>query len=179
MDELIAEVKAEYADSEGWPKTTPLPREKALAWMQSKDLEVLGAVHRLLRYKGGMERIQPPLSFEESFKFMTGYYRRCLCEYSAEAWDTWQEADIGIDAAHAVVWWFLDLWADRSVPRSELKKVKHWLEDLLRTEPQARELMGAPLFDHLFRKHNIIKFFADWREDPLLRPFLPTPTKSS
>jgi hypothetical protein len=178
--DIIAEIKAEYADADGWPATKPIPRPKALSWMQSEDLEVLGAMHRLLRYKGGRERIQPTLSWEEYVEFMTRYYRRCLCEYSQEAqYTTWEEADFGSEATHAVVWWFLDVWADKSIPRQELVKIKNWLRETLHDCPHVQELMGAALFDHLFRKRNMIKFFADWRDDPQLGRFLPTPQVAS
>ena len=172
MKAIVAQIKSEFADAEGWPRTTPLARAQVLDWMQHDDLEVLGALNRLLRYKGGLERIQPPLDFDTYFAFVTGYYRRCLCEYSEAAQETWEEAEVGFEASHAVVLWFVQLWLDKSVPRTALHQLKAWFAETLEVCPQTRGLLLGELSDHLMQQRRFRKFFADWENNPLLHAIM-------
>ncbi len=176
MNQVITEIKAEFADEEGWPKTTPLPCDQILEWMHNDDLEVMGTLHCLLEYKNGLARVQPPLDFDTYFEFMTRYYRRCLCEYTEETWLDWQEADVGLTGAHAIVWWFVRLWTDKTVPRNALKKLKAWIEETLEVCPQTRNLLETALYDHLLQQRRFRKFFADWKDNPKLRGILPRNT---
>jgi hypothetical protein len=168
MNPVIAKIRAEFADAEGWPKTAPLDRAVVIEWMQSGDLEVLGAVHRLLQYKSGLERTQPPLDFDDYFEFMTRYYRRCLCEYSDTNRDNFVEAHASWEASHAVVGWFVQLWRDKSVPRSALHNLKEWMAETTEVGPRTRSLMASALRQHLFQQRRFRKFFADWESDPRL-----------
>jgi hypothetical protein len=173
MNTLIDEIKAEFADENGWQKTTPIADTRVRVWMQSDDLEVLGAVHRLLRFKGGLERTQPPLKFREYHEFMTRYYERCLCEYDPEVWNPdWAEAQWGFEATHGAVDWFLELWGDKSVSSDTLHQTKAWFAKILRECPAVSELLSTAIYDHLLSQRSIRKFFCDWEADPQLSRFL-------
>ncbi len=175
MNPTVAQIRAEFADAEGWPKTTPLPRAQTLAWMHSEDPEVLGAIHRLLRYKGGLARVQPPLERADYHEFMTRYLRRCLCEYTEEPLDAGserEEAEGGFAATHEAVYWFLDLWREKTTSRSALEEIKALFAEVLRDCAPVRGLLATALYDHLLSRRSVRKFFADWQTDPQLRRFL-------
>jgi hypothetical protein len=162
----IAEIAVEFLNEEGWKKTSPLDQERVRSWMHSPDLEVLGAVHRLLYFQEHLGRVTPPLSFEESFQFRKHYYERCLREYSAEDADEddWNWADWGFNSAHGVTRWFCEMWEGKNVPRTVLIDIKEWLAELLKQRVQDG-LLATAVCDHILSKKKLAKFFADWRND--------------
>ena len=167
----LEEVKAEFLNDEGWKKTSPLDRDKVLSWMHSQDLEVLGAVHQLLFVKEHLSRVISALSFQECFAFRKHYYERCLREYSIDKDNDWEWADWGWQSAHFVVYWFYELWKDKTVPRAVLFDLKNWLAGLLREGVQ-ESLLSTAVYDHLLSHKKIAKMFEDWRDDPGLRAML-------
>lgn len=169
MNQTLIDIKAEFLDEAGWAKKSPLPREQVLRWMKSDDLEVLGATHRLLHVKEHLYRVQPTIEFEEFYEFMTRYYRHCLCEYTEKAWDEWEEADLGTDLTHHIVYWFIELWQDKSVPRQTLTDLKEWLADVLINCTASNRLLSTAVGDHLLKHKKIGKLFADWRDKPELQ----------
>jgi len=90
-----------------------------------------------------------------------------LREYSIDN-DDWEWADWGFNAAHGAVFWFLELWKDKSVPRPVLVEVKEWFAQLLKEHVQ-QGLLATAVCDHLLSQKKVVKFFADWNEDADLR----------
>ena len=72
------EIAAEFTDERGWRPKTPLERRRVRSWLESDDLEVLGAAHRLLFGKEHLARVTPPLSFDEVFRFRKTLLRTVL-----------------------------------------------------------------------------------------------------
>jgi hypothetical protein len=167
---MIGKIEAEFLNEEGWKKTSPLDHDQIRAWMHSSDLEVLGATHQLLFDKEHVSRVVPPLTLDEIISFRKHYYGRCLREVSIDD-DQWEWADWGFNAAHGTVFWFLDLWKDKSIPRPVLIEVKDWLAQLLKERVQ-QGLLATAVYDHLLNHKKIAKFFVDWNDEPQLRSIL-------
>lgn len=160
------EVAAEFLDERGWKKTTSLDRERVRTWLSSGDLEILGAANRLLFIKEHAERVTPPLAFDECFRFRKNYYQRCLMELTFDDYEgRW--ADVGFDLTHQIVYWFRELYADKSVSRPYLEELKSWLKRMILESAQGEQLASA-VVDHLLGWKKIAKFFADWRDDERL-----------
>jgi hypothetical protein len=166
----LTEIEAEFLNAEGWKKTSPLDRERIRLWIHSQDLEVSGAVHKLLFVKENLARVMPPLSLEEIIRFRKQYYERCLREYSIDE-DEWEWADWGFNSAHYTVLWFYELWKDKAVPRSVLTELKTWLAQLLKEQVQ-EGLLATAVYDHLLSNKKVARFFSDWHDDPELRSIL-------
>jgi len=67
---MITKIEAEFLNEEGWKKTSPLDRAQIRSWMNSSDLEILGAVHQLLFEKQHLSRVVPPLTLDEIIQFI-------------------------------------------------------------------------------------------------------------
>ena len=158
-----AEIAAEFLDERGWSKKTPLDRERVRAWLDSDDLEVLGAANRLLFFKEHGARVTPPLTFDECFRFRKHYYERCLTELTFDDYEG-EWADVGFDLNHQIVYWFQDLYADKSVPRPFLDELKTWLKQMILESAGGNHLATA-VTDHLLERKKTAKFFADWPND--------------
>lgn len=158
-----AEIAPEFLDERGWSKKTPLDSERVRAWLDSDDLEVLGAANRLLFTKEHLQRVTPPLTFDECFRFRKHYCERCLTELTFEDYEG-EWADVGFNLNHQIVYWFQELYVDKSVPRPFLDELKTWLKRMILESAQGEQLASA-VADHLVGWKKTAKFFADWRED--------------
>ena len=159
----LGEVAAEFLDEGGWSKKTALDRARVRAWMNSDNLEVLGAANRLLFIKGHLARVTPPLAFDECFQFRKHYYERCLTELNFDDYKG-EWADVGFDLTHQIVYWFQELTVDPSVPRSYLDDLKTWLKRMILESAQGK-LLASAVIDHLLGWKKTAKFFADWPDD--------------
>ena len=156
----LTQIAAEFLDERGWKKFAPLDRERVRAWMNSEDIEVLGATDQLLFFKRHLERVAPPLSFKECFSFRKRYFTRCLTELTTDDLHELEWADVGTDLTHQIVYWFQALAVDESVPRSYLDEMVLWLKQM-RLESSQGELLGIAVSDHLLSWKKTAKFFAD------------------
>ena len=163
---MLEAIKAEFLDAEGWKKTSPLGRKTVRNWMNSRDIEILGAVNRLLFDKEHWPRVVPPLSDYEISCFRQKYYGRCLLESSQGETD-WQWADQGFDLTHGVVYWIRDWLRDESIEPELKVEPLHWLARML-NDPMCGKGLKTAVYDHLIEERKVRRYFAHWRDDPKL-----------
>lgn len=138
--------------------------ESIQRWIECSDLEVLGAVFKLLHKPEHYCRITPPLKFDDYRSFHLKYYARCIVENPD---GTWTESRYL--AAHSLVAWFKGLWDDPKIPRQALEELKGMLARLYREgDEHIRTCIVTGSLEHLFERRDILKFFDDWKHDPLL-----------
>lgn len=162
---MLEIIQSEFLNDEGWKKTSPLARKTVRSWMDSRDIEVLGATHRLLFDKEHLSRVTPTLDFYEIACFRQKYYGRCLRE-SAGGDTDWQWADEGWDLTHGIVYWVGDLLRDENLDPSVSGEPLRWLERMLRENHN--ELLPIAVYDHLLSDHKIAGIFVFWKDDPNL-----------
>jgi|SRR5208337_1712163 len=160
----LDEIKSEFETITGIAKSTQISKEKVRSWLQSQDLEVLGAVHCLIMDKTIYLRIQPQLSIEDYHLFSMHYLGRCIRENPDGEW-----AESRYLAGGTLVNWFVHLWNDKAVPRHIVKELKDWLAKLYREgNEEIRTAIITATLEHLFEHKKIAKYFEDWRNDPIL-----------
>jgi hypothetical protein len=143
----------------------PLSREVVQQWMNNSELEVMGAVFKLLHKPEHYKRITPPLNFDDYRSFHLTYYERCLRENPEGAW-----CDSRYIAAHSLVAWFTGLWNDKSVPRDALRELKYLLARLyIEGDEKLRVAIITGVLEHLLAVRPLARFFADWKQDEELR----------
>jgi hypothetical protein len=134
--------------------------------MQTSDIEAMGALMDLLAEENHLQRVQPPLAFDDVYPFVRNYYARTLCENPDGEW-----SDSRTTAGWGFAKWFVQLWDDDSVSRNVLSDLKAMLEKLCRSG--GRDLCNAlvtSVLEHLFQHAEIRAYFADWEGEPLLGP---------
>jgi hypothetical protein len=142
-----------------------VPGEKLRKWMVSDDIEVLGAVFRLLHKKDRYTQIQPPLGFADYHIFHLHYYERCILENPDGEW-----SDSRYLAAHSFVAWFKGTWNDKTVPRLAFGEMKSFLEQLYKNgSEEIRTCIVTGILEHLFEESEIFHFFSDWKDDSRLK----------
>ncbi len=150
--------------SENQSNDTKISQEKVRKWMQSGNIEVLGAVFYFLTDSRYYPHIIPYLSVEDYHPFMMHYYERCLLENPDGEW-----ADSNYAAGGSLVGWFRGLWDDPNVPRKMLDELKKWLGELYRNgDEELRICIVNATLEHLLEKKDMVKYFADWKKDPIL-----------
>ena len=165
---LLSEIQSEFEGSEE-VKETPIPRVKVKAWMQSEDLEVLGAVYRLIMDKRFYFRIAPPLTIKDYVLFVSHYFGRCFREIPKES-VVYKWAHSRHAAGCELAGWFASLWFDDGVPRILLLEIKNWLASFYKDgDEEIRSCIVTATLKPLFEEKKIAKFFADWRKDVILR----------
>jgi hypothetical protein len=133
--------------------------------MNSQDIEVLGVVYAFFTDQKHSNRVRPPLDFGAYHKFVMRYYERCFRENPEGDW-----ANSRFEAGCDLVNWFAILWNDKTVPRSALQELKVWLAGLYRSaNPDLRICIVQATLEHLFEPKKFRSFFADWKDDPVLR----------
>lgn len=133
--------------------------------MTNPDLEVMGAVFKLLHKPEHYSRIKPPLDFEDYQHFHVNYYERCLRENPDGVW-----CDSRYIAAHSLVAWFKGLWNDKTVSRDALRELKSLLARVYRSgDEKLKVAVITGALEHLFTDPTILRFFADWKDDPQLK----------
>jgi len=162
MESLLEQVTRELmAQNVG----TPLSGEIVSQWMDSSDLETMGAVFALLHTPEQYQRIKPALNFENYRTFHLRYYERCLREDPEGEW-----CDSRYTAAHSLVAWFTGLWNDETMPREALRQLKSLLARLyLEGDEELKVAVITGALEHLFANRKILRFFADWKSDPHLK----------
>jgi hypothetical protein len=156
----LTEIVAEF------DKTTPIARDTVKRWMETEDIEAMGALMNLLADKKHFQRIDPPLAFQEYFPFAMHYYERSIRENPDGEWSD-SRTTAGWDFAK----WFIHLWENRSTYDTEIRKLKSLLRRLYEGGSQEfRSALVTSILEHLFQKPDIADYFADWQNEPLLNP---------
>ncbi|HUU13753.1 MAG TPA: hypothetical protein VM182_08585 [Terriglobia bacterium] len=148
------------------PPTNPIPKEMVLKWMASRDIQALGATYAFLFNKPERRnRVQPPLEYRDYHKFVTHYFERCFRENPDGKW-TNNRYEAGWDLVN----WFAFQWNDPEVPRSALDDLKSWMAKLYKEgDAELRRCFVDATLEHLFEQSKFRKFFADWKDDPVLK----------
>jgi hypothetical protein len=89
-------------------KSAPITHEAVKRWMETEDIEAMGALMSLLADEKHSQRIDPPIIFEEYFPFATRYYERSMRENPDGEW-----SDSRTTAGYDFAKWFTQLWEDR------------------------------------------------------------------
>jgi hypothetical protein len=145
--------------------TTPIPHDTVKGWMESQDIETMGALMNLLADPRHFSRIDPPLTFEEYFPFAARYYERTIRENPGGEWSD-SRTTAGSDFAK----WFIQLWENRSTYDSEIRQIKTLLKRLYEEGSQeSRSNLVTSVLEHLFLFPDIADYFADWQGEPLLK----------
>jgi len=143
----------------------PLSCELVREWMKCSDMEVMGAVFKLIHEPEHYNRIKPPLTLDDYLTFHLKYYERCLRESPDGVW-----CDSRYIAAHSLVAWFKGLWKDNNVSRDALKDLKSLLARLyLGGDEELKVAIITGVLEHLFSDSTIVEFFTDWKDDPQLK----------
>lgn len=145
------------------PKTFPVAKARVDAWMQSSDIEVLGALYAFLTNEN-LTRVTPPLTQLEMWNFCERYLERCLREDPKGQW-----AHSRYAAAWDIASLIGKLWANRAADRSALLRSRDWLARVYGdSESSVKEAIVNGTMEHLFENRNIKSLFEAWRDDPVL-----------
>lgn len=135
-----------------------------MRWMNSADIEVQGAVHSLIHESKYYTKIEPYLTFQDYYKFNMAYYARCFRDNPDGEW-----ADTRYEAGWSFTSWFGGIWHDESTPRAALEELRGWLEDIYTNgDEELRDCLITAVFEHLFEDRHIMRFFACWKDDPVM-----------
>jgi hypothetical protein len=154
LKEIIAELD----------RSTQIDRSTFVHWLQTNDIEAMGALMDLLAAEGHSQRVQPPLTFLDIYPFVKNYYERILLENPDGEW-----SDSRTTAGWNFAKWFVQLWEDDSVPRGVLSDLKGMLENLLKRHPQLSNAIVTCVLERLFRNSEIKSYFSDWENNSALR----------
>jgi hypothetical protein len=146
-------------------RITPLDASTVRGWMATDDIEAAGALMSLLANPKQDSRINPPLRPEEYFEFISRYYERSMLENPDGEW-----ADSTTTAGYDFARWFQRLWDDPAVPKSAMNTLKTSLARAYSAAPDTvrRNIVNSAL-EQLFQDSEILKYFADWKEDGILQ----------
>lgn len=142
------------------PRNSPISKNQIKIWMDSPDIEVLGALYAFISKRQNWDKINPSLSKEEWISFVLNYFDRCLMEDVDGEW-----AHGRYPAAWEVASWFCALWKSDD-DRELLHEIKEWLGTLYKNgNIELRRSLIDGALEHMFEKKSIRRFFADWKQD--------------
>lgn len=145
---------------------TPIPCRTIEQWMESDNIEVLGAVYDLLTIERASRRIEPSFQFEQFPAFLLRYMERCLRESPESEWA--HNASVG---GMELVAYYQHLWRQKEIRRQEFAKLKEWLARLYQEgNPELQTRVVQAVLEHLFEEPEIADYFEDWQRDPILKP---------
>jgi hypothetical protein len=146
------------------PKTHQITKDLVTKWMQSSDIEVLGALYAFLMDSKYSKRIFPGVTLQEYMDFITHYFERCLIEDAEGNWAHGRYA-----AAWDFASWFGALWKDKNIEKEDLRRLKSWLGDVyVRADNDIKHCIVTGTLEHLLEDREIAVFFSDWKKDKLL-----------
>ncbi len=159
LEEIIKELKT---SPDGGPS---IPISQVRKWMSSEDTDTLGATYGFLSNASQVNRVLPPLEFDEVFNFMMRYYEFCLTTDPKSRW---------ANSSHSAGWdltgWFSQMW-DEKRDIKYFRAIKSMLEKLyIAGSPELKGCVEQAIVEHLFERKPIRKFFEDWSHNPKLRP---------
>lgn len=147
-------------------KSSLIAHEAVKHWMETQDIEAMGALMSLLSNEKHSQRIDPPIMFEEYFPFATLYYERSIRENPDGEWSD-SRTTAGFDFAK----WFIQLWEGVPTYETEIKQLKTLLKKLYEDgDAEFRSDFVTSILEHLFQEPDIVDYFADWQNEPLLSP---------
>ncbi len=160
----LDEILREFGVNNSREGSSTIPLEKLKYWMESGDIEVLGAVASFIADARYFERIKPPIGFDDTHAFLLRYFKRCFLENPDGEW-----ADSRYSAGRDVYLWFVSLWHKKNTRSVVFDDYKALLASLYRKgDAELRACIVTATLEHLFETSSIRKFFADWKEDPIL-----------
>jgi hypothetical protein len=143
---------------------TILRADRVREWMNSDDVEIVGAAYDLLTTPGIESHVNPPLSIEEVSRFFLEYYGRCIRENPDGEW-----SDSRYSAARDFGNLFKVWWHDATTPRWVLDDMRHWLRALyIEGGEEIRTCIRAASLGPLLEDRQIAPAFDDWKTDPVL-----------
>ena len=155
LQEITSELTGEFG-------SRPIARQRVLEWMQTDDIECMGALHSLITDQ--YDRIQPALRFDEYHSFVLSYCRRCLLEDPQSEW-----AVTRYGAGHTLIGWFVGWWRDPTHRASTIPALKEWFAAVyVAGDPDVRTALVQATLEHLFENPEVAEYFSDWREHPVL-----------
>jgi hypothetical protein len=142
-----------------------VPISQVRKWMISEDTDILGATYGFLSNDGQVNRVSPPLEFDEVFDFMLRYYEFCLRTDPKSQW-----ANSRYSAGWDLAGWFAQMW-DEKRDTKYFQAIKAMLEKLyISADPELKACIEQAIVEHLFERKPIRKFFENWAHSPQLRP---------
>ena len=142
---------------------TEIPVSQVHRWMDSENIDILGATSIFLSNAACVRRVYPALSFEQVFNFLQHYYVQCLRKDPDSDW-----ADSRYSAGWDMVRWFVSMWDDKRESKY-LEVIKSSLAELYREgSPELRICIENAIIEHLFEREEIRNFFGDWKDNPEL-----------
>jgi hypothetical protein len=147
------------------PARKGVPQSRVRKWMESEDADTLGATYEFLSKAEHVDRVTPTLSFDPAFDFMLRYYEFCLKTDPQSQW-----ANSAYSAGGDLVGWFVWMW-DEDRDKKYFEAIKSRLAELYSSgSPELKRCIEHSIIEHLFERKPIRKFFADWQDNPQLRP---------
>jgi len=89
------------------------------SFMESNDLEILGALSSFLDKQKYYQQIKPPLTFDEWHQFNLKYFKKCLLEDRKGEW-----SESRYEAGWAFTRLFSALFNDPTVPKAAISDLK-------------------------------------------------------
>ena len=143
---------------------TSVSADRVFDWMGSKDIEVKAAIVTLLSEYG--HKVNPPLPDQTVFQFCLDYFKLCLLENPPEGEFVGNRTVEG----HALQNWLKALWENREANSQLIKEIKETVTELYRSgDPGVRYAIETAFLEHLFENAELVDFFSDWGNDPLLK----------
>ena len=170
---VLESIASQFLDERGWPRKTPLLRKQVCEWLESDDLKVLGAAFHPLQNKGGVARVEPPLTPQVKRVLLMRYFERALphAEDVLAKVQNGQDDDEDIadyewplNISHALVYWVADFLRDHATPERERRIVLAWVRDLVLRRPASSSLTTAVL-EHLVWNRATHRTFKSWPKD--------------
>ncbi len=143
------------------PRYSEIPKDRILDWMQTGDVEALGAIYSFVTKPEYYNRITPALTLVEYVEFIIRYFDCCLRLNPDSDW-----AHTRYEAGWDLASWFAKLWQDQSNYQESLKQIKDWLAILYKKGGvEIRRCIVDATLEHLFDNKRICYFFEDWKKD--------------
>lgn len=133
-------------------------------WLKSNKIELLSALSSLLREKKYYLKIKPPLTFLDYYNLVIDYFSLCFEKDHSDPC-----IDSRYSAGRDLIYWFMNFWNDKKIPRKYLKHMKDWIAEIYKNgDKELKECLITATLEHLFEDTEIREFFSDWQEDPEL-----------
>jgi hypothetical protein len=138
-----------------------VPKAQVLAWMESPDLDVRGALYSVIADADLVTRVKPALGFDDCFDFVVSYLEQCMVEDPKSEW-----ADSRYSAGRQLVTWIIHFWESKEIPREKLLEIKGRLAALYTEgDEDTQDALVNAVLEHLFEKQELVAFFEDWKDD--------------
>jgi hypothetical protein len=159
LEQITRELEADLNE------TREIPAALVQTWMKSPEPDIRGATYALL-YSAHVNRVKPPIPFDDRFQFFLDYYSWCLrVDPPPFGW-----ANTRYSAGWDLVGWFCLLW-DEGISKKYFEKIKSRLEEIYKQgDAELKKAVEHAIMEHLFERKNIRQFFSSWKDDPGLKP---------